>query len=150
MMDMPFSREFSVQRLHAGSILHGGRGKAMSKKGNEFHEREDFGGRWAALLRARYDVPHAAKRIARDFDCAPRTAKSWLEGNPPELKQILRAASVIGVAEVAALLFPDSDLADSAALRQEFAALKSQLEVMEDRIGRLYGDNDQPTKGGGA
>jgi hypothetical protein len=118
----------------------------MSKECNEFHKC-DLGDRWSQFLREQYNKPHAAKLIAGDFDCAVRTARGWLDGNTPGIKQVLRAASLFGVAAVADLLFPDTDYSAQTRLIDDLSALKDRLEAMENRIRRLSHDQSEDGDG---
>lgn len=108
----------------------------MSKKGRGL--QAEVAGRWAALLREHYGMRHATKRIMRDFNVETRTAKSWLSGEvTPQLSSFVTAARLFGITAVLGVLFPDTDEFEKSKLRDDLAALRSQLALLSDKL-RMY------------
>lgn len=94
---------------------------------------EDAGKRWAASLRRRYPAD-TAKRIARDFDVYPRTARAWLSGQAPQVKVLIRAWHLHGFAIIAEVLAPSAEDATEMALRSDLQALGSRLEDLRLKL----------------
>lgn len=99
-------------------------------------ERE-IGQRWAAALRRRYPGGFAAKRIARAFDVDARTAESWLAGQAPFAKYLLRAWRLHGGAMVAEVLAPDDGEAKAALNEAALIGIEHQLGKLGDELARL-------------
>lgn len=98
----------------------------------------EIGARWAQALRRRYPGPHAAKRIAGDFDVEIRTAEAWLAGgNAPYAKYLLRAWRLHGVAIVAEVLAPGSEIAQAAPVDQALQDLEGKLHRLRDELAQL-------------
>ena len=116
---------------------HNKDGKAMSKKINEFPPAETIGERWANFLHTHYKMRHAAKCIARDFNCEPRTAKAWLAGQAPHLSKIHLAGRLHGISAAAEILFPDTTYSKREALKADVVDLKNKIEVLNERVREL-------------
>ena len=121
------------------------KGKTMSKHGNGFHENAgpcngDYGQRWAGFLRQRYTGTCAAKRIARDFECEPRTATAWLGGQPPHIRHLARAGQVFGPVAIAAVLFPDTTYFLSADMHDAIGVLQARIDDIKNKLGALDED----------
>lgn len=97
----------------------------------------DIGGRWSAALKRRYPGPHAAKRIAQDFDCEPRTAEAWLSGQAPYAKYLIRAWRKHGHAIIGEVLAPDDTAMQSALDDAALIGLEQRLAQLGDELSRL-------------
>ncbi|BAI73191.1 hypothetical protein AZL_025530 [Azospirillum sp. B510] len=112
--------------------------KAMSQIRTELQVApEGVGLRWAEALGARYAGAHQAKRIAQDFGVEPRTAQSWLGGQPPLCKHLCRAALVHGHGIVLEVLLPGTPLEREARLDAELRAVEARLDGLRRTIAEL-------------
>jgi hypothetical protein len=119
-------------------------GTTTAKSGGNFPPRtfalaplteKEFGARWAQFLKFHYKGANADKAIARDFNCAPRTARDWKNGQAPRGPEALRTAGdLYGEAAVMRLLFPEYKEATTAALQQQLDGLMAQLNALRQGI----------------
>ncbi|MDI1227373.1 MAG: hypothetical protein PSY14_06800 [bacterium] len=98
---------------------------------------ETIGLQWAGLLKQNYNTRHAAKSIARDFNCEPRTAKSWLAGQHPQLRHFMRAMQLFGVDAVLGVLVPETQTHRSK-LHDDLLELRSRLDRLSKELGNLH------------
>lgn len=93
-----------------------------------------LGARWSAFLKLHYPQAHAAKLIARDFRCAPRTATSWLAGQSPRPAALRRAGELFGLVAAMRLLFPDFQEVTSSALLASLDDMRAQLTTLRQEL----------------
>lgn len=109
------------------------RGKEMSNKDN----KSRVGERWAAALKKRYGDAHTAKKIAKDFDIEPRTAKSWLGGQAPYAGQIEKAGEKFGLKFLIEVLNPGIPVYDGKDFEKAFEEVKEKIEWIQDQVSVL-------------
>lgn len=96
-----------------------------------------IGDNWANFLAQQYDGRHAAKRIAQDFGCEPRTAKAWLQGQPPQAAQLARAGTLFGLSAISSVLLPGSHDHNRMEIFDQLAVLKAGLDDVSQKLERL-------------
>lgn len=107
-----------------------------------------LGQRWAAALKRRYDGRNARKRIARDFEVAPRTAESWLCGQVPMVRHMSRAAGLFGMVIIAEILAPDSRWHRELLVTDRIGTLNRQIDDILNDIAALRHENGRREDGG--
>lgn len=111
----------------------------MSAKGRKMLNAEAIsygvGQRASAWLRQAYPGDSRAKRIARDFECDERTAKSWLAGERPANRHWDQMVARWGRAFLAFVYQPYFDWAEQERLDAELAALQSVAARLEEARG---------------
>ena len=118
----------------------------MAMKDNHLQiSHETIGQRWAEFLRNNYNTRHAAKSIARDFPCEPRTAKAWLAGQAPQLRHFMRAMQLFGVDAVLGVLVPETQ-AEKNNLHDDLLDLRSRLDRLSKELGNLHHDTKPKTR----
>lgn len=93
----------------------------------------EMGERVAIWLRQAY--PDAkAKRIARDFDVAEATAKSWLAGKPPSTGHLAQMCARWRKSFAAWVLAPTGDWTAEWRLQAEIEAAVNAMAVVESKM----------------
>lgn len=115
--------------------------KLLSQTANNF----DLGPRWQAWLRDQvYRGPHAAKRIARDWNVSEGTAKLWLSGKRPTSEYVEEARRRWGWRFVQFVFAPPGI---ERQLDAELAQLKQRVALLErasadETLPPMAGDTD--------
>lgn len=89
-------------------------------------------GRLARYLRKQYADGHATKRLAREIDCAPKTAENILNGCWPNSRHWAAIARRFGADVLEAVFAPEID-ATAARLEAEIAELERELAEKRHR-----------------
>lgn len=93
-------------------------------------------GRLATYLRRQYADGHATKRLARDIECAPKTAENILNGCWPNSRHWAAIARRFGSDVLEAVFAPEID-ATTARLQAEIADLEHALSERIAQRARL-------------
>lgn len=111
----------------------------LSQTANNF----DLGPRWQAWLRDQaYRGPHAAKRIAQDWNVSVSTAKLWLSGKRPSSEYLEEGRRRWGHVFWAFLSAPPG-------IERQLDAELHQLKRRLARLEKAIGDETLPEMAGG-
>ena len=108
--------------------------KTTPKSGNRL--APEVGKRVATFFRREYPR-NTAKELAREYDCAPDTAKKWLSGQCPSTEHLL-AMWLRHKARFAAFVFPDID--EQTAGLAKLAENQERLRREHERLLKAYED----------
>lgn len=87
-----------------------------------------LGERWAGALKKHFPERNTTKHIAQFFEIEPRTARSWLDGQAPQLKYLFIAAQKLGADFIAEIL--DTP-------KNKMVNINKALEELESKICQL-------------
>lgn len=109
--------------------------KSIPKKAHEFPDlHEATGYAVAGFCREKYPR-HTAKRVARDVDCEPATAKRWLQGHLPGSKHLLTMIQRWGPEFLVILLEPiDETMARNVRLDNDIKKLSQELHRIQEEM----------------